>query len=203
MMKRLAAFTFTALVATVAGKQGDGTDLPPDSMLRIGVKKRVPDSECPRKSSTGDKLEVHYVGKLYKNNEQFDSSRDRGEPFSFNVGVGRVIQGWDRGLLNMCEGELRKIVVPSDLGYGDVGSGSKIPGGATLVFEVELLKIRDGNEFDEEDMWGDMYGEDMYGDMFGGGMMDMMGGYGGFPDDENVDDMYDMDDPSEEDFAEF
>lgn len=143
-----------------------------------------------RKSSTGDKLEVHYVGKLYKDNEQFDSSRERIEPFSFNVGAGHVIQGWDRGLLNMCEGELRKIVVPSDLGYGDVGSGSKIPGGATLVFEVELIKIKDGNAFDEEDMWEDMYGGDM---------MDMMDGHGDYPDD----DLYGMGDPDDEDFSEF
>ncbi|XP_066026528.1 peptidyl-prolyl cis-trans isomerase FKBP2-like [Pocillopora verrucosa] len=71
---------------------------------------------------------------------QFDSSIPRGEPFVFTLGVGQVIKGWDQGLLNMCEGEKRKLVIPSDLGCGDRGAPPKIPGGATLVFEVELLK---------------------------------------------------------------
>lgn len=106
--------------------------------LQIGVKKRVAD--CKTRSKSGDTLHMHYTGTL-KDGTQFDSSIPRGEPFVFTLGVGQVIKGWDQGLLNMCEGEKRKLVIPSDLGYGDSGAPPKIPGGATLVFEVELLKI--------------------------------------------------------------
>lgn len=132
------------------GKQGDGSDLPPDSQLRIGVKHRV--KKCPQKTTIGDRLEVHYDGSLYSDNTKFDSSRDRGDPFVFAVGMGEVIPGWDQGLLNMCEGERRKLVVPSDLAYGDVGSPPTIKGGATLVFDIELLRIMD--EESDYDMWG-------------------------------------------------
>jgi len=131
---------------TTLGKQNEGIDLPPDSDLRIGVKFRPKD--CTRKSKHGDSLEVHYDGMLYKNNKVFDSSRDREEPFRFTIGNGQVIKGWDKGMLGMCIGEKRKLVVPSNLGYGDVGAGHDIPGGATLVFEVELMNISDEDEMD-------------------------------------------------------
>ncbi len=93
----------------------------------------------------GDSLSMHYTGKL-EDGTEFDSSVNR-EPFQFTLGVGQVIKGWDLGLLDMCEGEKRKLVIPSHLGYGDSGAGDKIPGGATLVFEVELLKINRKSEF--------------------------------------------------------
>jgi FK506-binding protein 2 len=85
---------------------------------------------------------MHYTGTLYKDNSQFDSSVGR-SPFDFTLGRGMVIKGWDNGLQDMCVGEKRKLIIPSDLGYGASGSGAKIPGGATLVFEVELLAIKD------------------------------------------------------------
>ena len=72
---------------------------------------------------------------------EFDSSIPRGSPFSLTLGQGMVIKGWDMGLLGMCVGEKRRLTIPSALGYGASGSGAKIPGGSTLVFEVELLKI--------------------------------------------------------------
>uniref|UniRef100_A0A7S1BW17 peptidylprolyl isomerase n=1 Tax=Corethron hystrix TaxID=216773 RepID=A0A7S1BW17_9STRA len=78
----------------VAAKQGDGTDLPPDSPIRIGVKKRPLD--CPRRTTSGDSLSMHYTGSLYKDNKKFDSSYDRDEPFKFVVGSGQVIKGWDQ-----------------------------------------------------------------------------------------------------------
>lgn len=108
--------------------------------LQIGVKKRIEPENCKLKSRKGDSLEMHYTGKL-EDGTEFDSSIPRGSPFTFTLGTGQVIKGWDQGLLGMCEGEKRKLVIPSDLGYGDRGSPPKIPGGATLIFEVELLKI--------------------------------------------------------------
>lgn len=70
-------------------------------------------------------------------------SLDREQPFTFQLGVGQVIKGWDQGLTGMCVGEKRKLTIPPSLGYGDRGAGSVIPGGATLLFEVELINIGD------------------------------------------------------------
>ncbi|XP_041038037.1 peptidyl-prolyl cis-trans isomerase FKBP2 isoform X1 [Carcharodon carcharias] len=106
--------------------------------LQIGIKKRV--DNCPIKSRKTDTLHMHYTGKL-EDGSEFDSSIPRGQPFTFTLGTGQVIKGWDQGLLGMCEGEKRKLVIPSELGYGERGAPPKIPGGATLIFEVELLKI--------------------------------------------------------------
>lgn len=77
---------------------------------------------------------------------EFDSSIPRGQPLSFTLGAGQVIKGWDQGLLGMCEGEKRRLVIPSHLGYGKAGAGDKIPADATLIFEVELVKIERKNE---------------------------------------------------------
>ncbi|XP_025049055.1 peptidyl-prolyl cis-trans isomerase FKBP2 isoform X1 [Alligator sinensis] len=106
--------------------------------LQIGVKRRV--ENCGLRSRKGDVLTMHYTGRL-EDGSEFDSSLGRAQPFVFSLGTGQVIKGWDQGLLGMCEGEKRKLVIPSELGYGDRGAPPKIPGGATLVFEVELLKI--------------------------------------------------------------
>ena len=111
---------------------------------------------------------MHYDGSLASNGQQFDSSRKRGRPFEFKVGAGQVIKGWDLGLLDMCPGEKRQfgpvpagnstpgaaeangrrfrdftgtLTIPADLGYGSRGAGGLIPGGATLIFETELLEI--------------------------------------------------------------
>jgi len=86
----------------------------------------------------GAKVEVHYTGRLVSNGEQFDSSRDR-SPFSFKLGAGQVIKGWDEGVATMKLGEVATLRMASDYGYGDSGSGAKIPGGAALEFDVELL----------------------------------------------------------------
>lgn len=83
---------------------------------------------------------MHYTGTLI-DGSKFDSSVDRNQPFDFVIGSGQVIKGWERGLLGMCVGEKRKLTIPSDLGYGDRGSPPTIPGGSTLIFDVELIKI--------------------------------------------------------------
>ena len=88
----------------------------------------------------GDTVEVHYTGWL-KNGTKFDSSKDRGRPFSFALGAGRVIKGWDEGVAGMKVGGKRKLVIPPELGYGTRGAGNSIPPDAQLTFEVELLKI--------------------------------------------------------------
>eukprot|EP00930_Biecheleria_cincta_P075222 TRINITY_DN62392_c0_g1_i1.p1 TRINITY_DN62392_c0_g1~~TRINITY_DN62392_c0_g1_i1.p1 ORF type:complete len:305 (+),score=47.51 TRINITY_DN62392_c0_g1_i1:80-994(+) len=89
----------------------------------------------------GDKLSMHYTGTLASNSAQFDSSRDRGEPFQFQIGVGQVIQGWDKGVMKMSLGERATLRIPSAMGYGARGAGSAIPPNADLVFDVELLAI--------------------------------------------------------------
>ncbi len=88
----------------------------------------------------GDTVQVHYTGWL-EDGTKFDSSVDRDEPFTFPVDVGYVIKGWDEGLKGMKIGGKRKLVVPSELGYGSHGAGDVIPPDSTLIFEVELLNI--------------------------------------------------------------
>jgi FKBP-type peptidyl-prolyl cis-trans isomerase FkpA len=87
----------------------------------------------------GDTVEVHYTGTL-TNGQKFDSSVDRDQTFSFTVGAGRVIQGWEQGLLGMKEGGVRKLTIPPSLGYGNQTVGP-IPANSTLIFEIELISI--------------------------------------------------------------
>ena len=89
----------------------------------------------------GQTAVVHYTGTLL-DGTKFDSSVDRGDPFSFSLGAGEVIKGWDEGVEGMMVGEKRKLQVPPELGYGASGAGSVIPPDATLIFEVELLEIK-------------------------------------------------------------
>jgi len=98
--------------------------------------------ECTVKTKSGDMLTMHYTGTL-TDGKKFDSSYDRDQPFNFQLGAGQVIKGWDQGLLDMCIGEKRKLTIPPSLGYGDRGAGNVIPGGATLLFDVELVNIGD------------------------------------------------------------
>ena len=97
--------------------------------------------------TSGQKAIVQYTGWLYetsapdKKGKEFDSSRKSGQPFSFVVGAGQVIKGWDQGVLGMKVGGSRRLTIPAELAYGDVGAGGIIPPGATLVFDVDLIGI--------------------------------------------------------------
>lgn len=91
-------------------------------------------------AKSGMTVSVHYTGWL-ENNTKFDSSRDRGTPFSFTLGAGQVIKGWDEGVVGMKIGGKRKLIIPQELGYGAQGAGGVIPPNATLIFEVELVKV--------------------------------------------------------------
>ncbi|CAO1947017.1 unnamed protein product [Urochloa humidicola] len=128
-----AAAAVAAILLTVSAKKsGDVTE------LQIGVKFK-PES-CTLQAHKGDKIKVHYRGTL-TDGSVFDSSYDRGDPFEFTLGNGQVIKGWDQGLLGMCIGEKRKLKIPAKMGYGERGSPPKIPGGATLIFDTELIAV--------------------------------------------------------------
>ena len=92
-------------------------------------------------AKSGSTAVVHYTGWL-TDGKKFDSSRDRGTPFDFQLGAGQVIAGWDQGVAGMKVGGQRKLVIPADLGYGAAGAPPVIPPGATLVFDVELLDVK-------------------------------------------------------------
>src|ERR1044071_9584159 len=96
-------------------------------------------------TAAGKTATVHYTGWLYTNGQKgakFDSSVDRGDPFSFPVGAGRVIKGWDEGVAGMKVGGKRTLIIPPAIGYGAVGAGGVIPPNATLMFDVELLAVK-------------------------------------------------------------
>ncbi|KAJ7961617.1 Peptidylprolyl isomerase [Quillaja saponaria] len=123
---------FLLILVVSANKSGDVTE------LQIGVKHKP--QSCDLKAHKGDRVKVHYRGKL-TDGTVFDSSFERENPIEFELGTGQVIKGWDQGLLGMCVGEKRKLKIPAKLGYGPQGSPPTIPGGATLIFDTELVAV--------------------------------------------------------------
>lgn len=109
--------------------------------LPSGLKYRILKEGEGRETKAGDSVVVHYTGKL-TNGVVFDSSHNRGDPFTFVLGAGRVIKGWDEGVVGMKVGEKRKLVIPPELGYGSRGSPPSIPPNAKLIFEVEVVDIK-------------------------------------------------------------
>lgn len=105
-----------------------------------GLKYKVITSGTGASPKAGQTVVVHYIGTL-EDGSKFDSSRDRNSPFSFKLGAGQVIKGWDEGLALMRVGDRYKLIIPPELGYGDRGAGGVIPPKATLIFDVELLRI--------------------------------------------------------------
>ena len=130
----------TKLIAMNTGSESEQTPGKDAVTTASGLKYieiKEGDGATPQKGQT---VVVHYTGTL-EDGTKFDSSRDRNQPFSFKLGVGQVIQGWDEGLSTMKVGGRRQLIIPSDLGYGPRGAGGVIPPNATLIFDVELLKI--------------------------------------------------------------
>ena len=92
-------------------------------------------------AKAGDMVQVHYVGVAFSTGEQFDASWDRGDPLQFQLGVGQVIAGWDRGVQGMKVGGRRQLIIPPDLAYGDRGAGRDIAPGETLIFVCDLVSV--------------------------------------------------------------
>jgi peptidylprolyl isomerase len=137
-----AALTVAALVATsmTPAHAQQGKRMTTASGLQI-----IEVKEGTGASPAGKTAVVHYTGWLYTNGQKgtkFDSSVDRGDPFEFPVGAGRVIKGWDEGVATMKVGGKRTLIIPASLGYGARGAGGVIPPNATLMFDVELLAVK-------------------------------------------------------------
>jgi len=122
----------------LSGLETGGVTITPQPLPSVGIE--ILQEGSGAEAAANDTVTVHYTGVL-EDGAKFDSSLDRGEPFSFVLGSGRVIQGWEQGVLGMRVGEKRKLVVPPELAYGEQGFGDIIPPNATLIFEVELLGI--------------------------------------------------------------
>ncbi len=125
-------------MATSSDETNPAAGLPAELPTTLSMKDTVVGTGAEAKA--GDVVTVHYVGAL-PNGQIFDASARHGQPFTFQLGAGSVIAGWDQGLVGMKEGGKRQLIIPPDMGYGAQGAGNVIPPNATLIFEVELVKV--------------------------------------------------------------
>jgi FKBP-type peptidyl-prolyl cis-trans isomerase len=143
--KIILSLSFIILLSSCFKRDQESRELvlkTPSGLKFVKIKEGQITSETPQ---PGNMVTVHYDGRLQNadgsiSKEKFDSSRDRNQPFRFQIGTGCVIKGWDEGVMTMCVGEKRKLIIPPHLGYGNRHIGA-IPPNSTLIFEVELLKI--------------------------------------------------------------
>ncbi len=133
-MKSIAFFLAAALIAASCARKNTG-------VTESGMKYEIIKEGTGASPKRGDSVTVHYTGWL-EDGTKFDSSVDRNLPFTFKLGVGQVIQGWDDGVATMRVGGKTKFFIPPELGYGSRGAGGVIPPNAKLIFEVELLSIK-------------------------------------------------------------
>lgn len=144
----LSALLVSACAIAAAAKESSVTTAAPASPAPANLAKTDIKAGKGPAIAAGQTAVVHYTGWLYSpeaadhKGKKFDSSRDRNDPFSFRVGGGEVIGGWDQGVVGMQSGGQRRLVIPPDLGYGARGAGGVIPPNATLLFDIELLSIK-------------------------------------------------------------
>jgi peptidylprolyl isomerase len=136
-----AAIVMLLAASFASGAQAAGEEVTTASGLKI-IDTKAGDGASPK---SGQRCVMHYTGWLYQDGakgEKFDSSVDRGQPFTFAIGTGQVIRGWDEGVATMKVGGKRTLIIPPELGYGARGAGGVIPPNATLIFDVELLEVK-------------------------------------------------------------
>jgi len=136
----LAAIAMTSYLFAEPATQPSGDKVTTPSGLTIITTEKGGDYV----TQAGDHVWVHYAGRL-EDGTEFDNSMKRGDPIDLTLGQGRVIAGWEEGLLGMRLGEKRQLIIPPALGYGERGAGGAIPPNATLIFDLELVGVRKGN----------------------------------------------------------